>query len=214
MEKEKEKTIRFTTDQSLEFIKMPAKPPKMSKNPTQEQLDDYSKTLEQYFKDKERELAEQQLESDRTLAELNKEKANVELKERETLELQEKNAALQAELEKHMADLDLRRQSHEDVWREEASKLDKRRVELVEERRRLEKLAIEIEHSKGVGSGTGEEDTLKFMQQQQDLLTKITLLEEKREIRETEEIREAQTEGQHWQRSETSNLQRRQGRKT
>ena len=49
---------------------MPAKPPKMSKNPTQEQLDDYSKTLEQYFKDKERELAEQQLETDRTLVEL------------------------------------------------------------------------------------------------------------------------------------------------
>ena len=76
---------------------MPAKLPKMPKNPTQEQLDDYSKTLEQYFKDKERELAEQQLESDRTLAEWNKEKANVELKERETLELQERNAALQAE---------------------------------------------------------------------------------------------------------------------
>ena len=112
-----------------------------------------------------------------------------------------------------MADLDLRRQSHEDVWKEEAGKLDKRRVELVEERRRLEKLAIELEHSKGVGGGTGEEDMLKFMQQQQDLLTKITLLEEKREIRETEES-EAQTEGQHWQRSETSNLQRRQGRKT
>ena len=33
---------------------MPAKPPKMPKNPTQEQLDDYSKTLEQYFKDKEK----------------------------------------------------------------------------------------------------------------------------------------------------------------
>ena len=59
---------------------MPAKPPKMPKNPTQEQLDDYSKTLEQYFKDRQRELAEQQLESDRTLAELNKEKTNVELK--------------------------------------------------------------------------------------------------------------------------------------
>ena len=83
---------------------MPAKPPKMPKNPTQEQLDDYSKTLEQYFKDKERELAEQQLESDRTLAELNKAKANVELRERETSELQDRNAALQAELEKHMAD--------------------------------------------------------------------------------------------------------------
>ena len=112
---------------------MPAKPPKMPKNPTQEQLDDYSKTLEQYFKDKERELAEQQWESDRSLAELNKEKTNVELKERETLELQERNAALQAELEKNMAELDLKKQSHEDVWREEADKLDKRRVELVED---------------------------------------------------------------------------------
>ena len=145
---------------------MPAKPPKMPKNPTQEQPDDYSKTLEQYFKDKERELAEQQLESDRTLAELNKEKANVELKERETLELQERNAALQAELEKNLAELDLKKQSHEDVWREEAGKLDKRRVELVEERRRLEKLAIELEHSKGAGGGKGEEEMLKFMQQQ------------------------------------------------
>ena len=126
---------------------MPAKPPKMPKNATQEQLDEYSKTLEQYFKDKERELAEQQLESDRTLAELNKEKTNVELKERETVELQERNAALQAELEKNMAELDLKKQSHEDVWREEADKLDKRRVELAEERRRLEKLAIELENS-------------------------------------------------------------------
>ena len=117
---------------------MPAKPPKMPKNPTQEQLDDYSNTLEQYFKDKERELAEQQLESDRTLAELNKEKANVELIERETLELQERNVALQEELEKKLAELDLVKQSHENVWREEAGKLDKRRVELVEERRRLE----------------------------------------------------------------------------
>ena len=69
---------------------MPAKPPKMPKNATQEQLDEYSKTLEQYFKDKERELAEQQLESDRTLVELNKEKTNVELKERETGTAREK----------------------------------------------------------------------------------------------------------------------------
>ena len=124
------------------------------------------------------------MESDRTLAELNKEKANVELKERETLELQERNAALQAELEKNLAELDLKKQSHEDVWREEAGKLDKRRVELVEEKRRLEKMAIELEHSKGA---KGEDEMLKFMQQQQDLLTKITSLEEKREIRETEE---------------------------
>ena len=67
-------------------------------------------------------MAKQQLESDKTLAELKKEKANVEIKEREALELQERNAALQAELEKNMADLDLRRQSHEDVWKEEAGK--------------------------------------------------------------------------------------------
>ena len=193
---------------------MPAKPPKMPKNPTQEQLDDYSKTLEQYFKDKERELAEQQLESDRTLAELNKEKANVELKERETLELQERNAALQAELEKNLAELDLKKQSHEDVWREEAGKLDKRRVELVEERKRLEKMAIELEHSRGAGGGKGEDEMLKFMQQQQDLLTKITSLEEKREIRETEESERLKLKDSIGQRSETSNLQRGQGRKT
>ena len=92
---------------------MPAKPPKMPKNATQEQLDEYSQKLEQYFKDKEKDLADQQLESDRTLAELLKEKTNIELKERETVELQEKNAALQAELEKSMAELDLKKQSHD-----------------------------------------------------------------------------------------------------
>ena len=165
---------------------MPAKTPKMPKKSPQEQLDEYSKTLEQYFKDKERELAEQQLESDRTLAELNKEKTNVELKERKAVELQERHAALQAELEKNMAELDLKRQSQEDVWREEADKLDKRRVALAEERRRLEKLAIELENSKGAGGGKGEDEMLKFMQQQQDLLTKIISLEEKRKLRESE----------------------------
>ena len=101
--------------------------------------------------------------------------------------MQEKNAALQAELEKSMAELDLKKQSHEDVWKEEADKLDRRRVELAEERRRLEKLAIEIENSKGAGGGKEEDEMLKFMQQQQDLLTKITSLEEKRELRESEE---------------------------
>ena len=69
---------------------MPAKPPKMPKNPTQEQLDEYSKTLEQYFKDKKKDLADQQLESDRILAELLKEKTNIELKERETGTAREK----------------------------------------------------------------------------------------------------------------------------
>ena len=166
---------------------MPAKPPKMPKNATQEQLDEYSQKLEQYFKDKEKDLADQQLESDRTLAELLKEKTNIELKERETVELQERNASLQAELEKSMAELDLKKQNQEDVWKEEADKLDRRRIELAEERRRLEKLAIEIENSKGAGGGKGEDEMLKFMPQQQDLLTKITSLEEKRELREIEE---------------------------
>ena len=138
-------------------IKMPAKPPKIPKNATQEQLDEYSQKLEQYFKDKEKDLADQQLESDRTLAELLKEKTNIELKERETVELQERNASLQAELEKSMAELDLKKQSHEDVWKEEADKLDRRRVKLAEERRRLEKLAIELENSKGAGGGKGED---------------------------------------------------------
>ena len=130
---------------------MPAKPPKMPKNATQEQLDEYSQKLEQYFKDKEKDLADQQLESDRTLAELLREKTNIELKERETVELQ-------AELEKSMAELDLKKQSQEDVWREEADKLDRRRIELAEERRRLEKLAIEIENNKGAGGGKGEDE--------------------------------------------------------
>ena len=88
---------------------MPAKPPKMPKNATQEQLDEYSQKLEQYFKDKEKDLADQQLEADRNLAEISKEKANIDLRERETVELQERNAALQAELEKNMAELDLKK---------------------------------------------------------------------------------------------------------
>ena len=167
---------------------MPCKlPPKMPKNPTQEQLDEYSKTIEQYFKDKEKELADQHTESDKTLAELLKEKTNVELKERETVELQEKNAALQAELEKEMAELYLKKQSHEDVWKEEADKLDKRRIQLAEERRRLQKMAIELEISKPEGGGKGEEEMLQLMRQQQALLIKTTSLEEKREKRESEE---------------------------
>ena len=83
----------------------------------------------------------------------------------------------------------MKKQSHEDVWREEADKPDRRRVELAEERRRLEKMAIEIENSKSSGGGKGEEEMLKFMKQQQDLLTKITSLEEKRELRESDEAK-------------------------
>ena len=168
---------------------MPAKPPKPPKDATQEQLDDYSQKLEQYFKDKEKDLADQLLEADKTLAELQKEKTNVQLKEREAEELKEKNESLQAELEKHMADLDLKRQSQEDVWKEESSRLDQRRLELVDERKRLEKLAIELENNKPEGGGKGDDEMLKFMQQQQDLLTKITSLEEKREQRGSDEAK-------------------------
>ena len=50
-------------------------------------------------------------------------------------------------------------------------------------RRDLEKLAIELENAKP----EGEEKMILFMKQQQDLLTKITSLEEKRERRETDE---------------------------
>ena len=179
-ERERESYQIYNRSEFRKSIKMPAKPPKMPKDATQEQLDEYSQKLEKYFKDREKDLADQQLESDRTLAELLKEKTNIELKERETVELQ-------AELEKSMAELDLKKQSHEDVWKEEADKLDRRRIELAEERRRLEKLAIEIENNKGAGGGRGRDEMLKFMQQQQDLLTRITSLEEKREIRESEE---------------------------
>ena len=92
-ERERENYQIYNRSEFRKTSKMPAKPPKMPKDATQEQLDEYSQKLEKYFKDREKDLADQQLESDRTLAELNKEKANVELKERETLELQERNAA-------------------------------------------------------------------------------------------------------------------------
>ena len=55
------------------------------------------------------------------------------------MELQERNASLQAELEKSMAELDLKKQSQEDVWKEEPDKLDRRRIEQAEERRRWSK---------------------------------------------------------------------------
>ena len=88
-----------------------------------------------------------------------------------------------------MAELDLRKQSHEDVWREEAAKLDVSRVKLVEERKRLEKMAIELEAYKTGGGGKGEEEMIRFTRQQQELLTKITSLEEKREKRESDEAK-------------------------
>ena len=153
---------------------MPAKPPPKPKDAIQEQLEEYSKKLKQYFKGKERELAEQQIEADKTLAELNREKTNVQLEERETEELKEKNEALQAELEKNLANLDLRKQSHDDVWKEESAKFNTKRVELVEERKRLEKLAIELEalRPEGETGGRGDEEMAKFLKQQQELLRK------------------------------------------
>ena len=60
---------------------------------------------------------------------------------------------------------------------------------MAEERRRLEKMAIELENAKPEGAGKGDEEMIKFMRQQQDLLTKITSLEEKRELRESEEAK-------------------------
>ena len=86
-----------------------------------------------------------------------------------------------------MADFKLQKQNHEDVWKDESTKLDQKRVELAAERHRLQKLAIEIENNKPEGGGRGEHEMRKFMQQQQDLLTNITSLGEKREKRMSEE---------------------------
>ena len=119
---------------------MPAKPPKRPKDATQEQLEEYSQKLEQYFKDREKELADQQVQADRDQAELDREKANVQLRRREVEELKEKNEELETHFSKQMKDLDLKMQSHEVVWKEESAKLDDRRVELLNERKRLEKL--------------------------------------------------------------------------
>ena len=168
---------------------MPAKPPAQPKDATQEQLEEYSKKLEQYFKEKEQELAQQQREADEAAAEVDRERTNIQLKEKEAEELREKNEVLQAKLAKDLEDLSLRQQSHEDVWREESAKLDTKRVELVEERKRLEKLAIELEAFRPEGGGRGDEEMVKFMKQQQELLTKITSLEEKREKRESDEAK-------------------------
>ena len=158
---------------------MPAKPPKKPKDATQEQLEEYSQKLEQYFKDREKELADQQLQADRNLAELDREKANVQLRKREADELKERYEELEIQLSKQMKDLDMKIQSHEVVWKEESAKLDDRRVELLNERKRLEKLSIELENAKPEGGG-GDDKMVEFMQQQKELLTKITSLEVKR----------------------------------
>ena len=167
---------------------MPAKPPKKPKDASHEQLEEYSQKLEQYFKEKEKELADQQKEASKTLVDLDREKANVQLKEREAEELKEKTEALEASLTKQMDYLKVKAQSHEDIWKEESSKLDDRRLALMSEKKRLEKLAIELENTKPEGGG-GEERMIEFMKQQQDLLTKITTLEAKREERESEEAK-------------------------
>ena len=167
---------------------MPAKPLKKPKDATQEQLEEYSQKLEQYFKDREKELADQQVQADRDQAEIDREKANVQLRKREVEELKEKNEELETQLSKQMKDLDMKMQSHEVVWKEESAKLDDRRVELLNERKRLEKLAIELETAKPEG-GSGDDKMVEFMEQQKELLTKITSLEVKREERESEEAK-------------------------
>ena len=89
-----------------------------------------------------------------------------------------------------MEALQLKKESHEEVWREESSKLDARRLDLITEKKRLEKMAEELEGLKPAGGGDkGDAAMAEFFKQQQQLLTKITTLEEKRERRETDEAK-------------------------
>ena len=68
--------------------------------------------------------------------------------------------------------------------------MDTRRIELIEERKRLEKLSSELEALKPDGDGDkGDAAMAKFFKQQQELLKKITILEEKREQRESDEAK-------------------------
>ena len=123
-------------------------------------------------------------------AEVDREKANLQLKDRETEEEREKNERLRAQLTKDMEDLKLKKESHEEVWKEETSKLDVKRLDLIAERKRLEKMAEELEGLKpGGGGDKGEAAMAEFFKQQQQLLTKITALEEKRAKRETDEAK-------------------------
>ena len=119
--------------------------------------------MEQYFKDKELEFEKQQKELDEANADIEKQKTDLELKDKETEEQRDKNDALYAQLTKDMEDLKLKKQSEEEVWREETSKLDTKRVALVEERKRVEKLAIELENNKPEGGEKGDEEMKKFM---------------------------------------------------
>ena len=91
---------------------MPTKPPQKPKDASPEELEEYSQKLEKYFKNREKEIADQQKEARKTLADLDREKANVQLKEREAEELREKTGALEASLNKQMEDLTVRIKSH------------------------------------------------------------------------------------------------------
>ena len=185
MEKEEKKIIRLATNQSL--IKSSECLPKHLKRPkdaTKEELDEYSQKLEQYFKEREQELADQQRQADVAAAEVDREKANLQLKEREAEEERDRNERLKTQLAEDMEALQLKKESHEEVWREESSKLDARRLDLVTEKKRLEKMAEELEHIKPGGGGDKEEAAMaEFFKQQHQILTKITTLEEKRELR-------------------------------
>ena len=167
---------------------MPAKPPKRPKDATKEELDEYSQKLEQYFKEKEQELADQQRQYDEAAVEVDRERTNLQLKDRETEEEREKNERLKAQLAKDMEALQLQKESHEEIWKEESSKLDVKRLNLITERKRLEKMAEELEGLRP-GGDKGEAAMAEFFKQQQQLLTKITALEEKREKRETDEAK-------------------------
>ena len=169
---------------------MPAKPPKRPKDATKEELDEYSQKLEQYFQEREKELADQQRQADIASAEVDKEKANLELKEREAEEEKVKNEKLKTQLTEDMEALQLSKESHEEVWREESAKLAARRLAMMTEKKKLEKMAEELEHLKpGDGTDKGEAAMAEFFKQQHQLLTKITTLEEKRELRETDEAK-------------------------
>ena len=121
---------------------------------------------------------------------MDRERTNLQLKDRETEEEREKNERLKAQLTADMEKLQVQKESHEEVWREETAKLDVRRLDLVTERKRLEKMAGELEGLKPEGGGDkGEAAMAAFFKQQQQLLTKITSLEEKRERRETDEAK-------------------------
>ena len=116
---------------------MPAKAPKRPKDATKEELDEYSQKLEQYFKEREQELADQQRQTDVAAAEVDKEKVNLQLKEREAEEERDRNEKLKTQLTEDMEALQLKRESQEEIWREESSELDARRLNLLTEKEEI-----------------------------------------------------------------------------